>query len=312
MDFAALDLARLATLRAVAETGSFTAAAERLHLTQPAVSQQIGWLERRFGVPLLHRKPVAPTVAGQTVLTHLDDLARGVAALTADLDALRGLRRGTARIGAFLSACRTFVPPALGALQREHPGLRAVLRQGEPDEVIAALAAGALDCAIVFHYSGENAVGAGFRSAVLVEEPVLIAVPPGHPLAGRSRVSLRSVDTDDLLHAPSACVPEVAARIQTANATYLGDDFGVALAMVAAGMGTALLPALAARDVPAGVVLRPVTGASRRTVSALWPRTGVPDPLLDALLPLLAEHAKGLTPASRAGGDHDGHAGRDH
>src|SRR5688572_22258893 len=101
-----LDVVKLATLRAVVEHGSLSAAAQALDVTQPAVSRQIGLLERRLGTVLLRRTPrgVVATEAGRILAGHADAVLARLALAESEIRELTGLRRGTVRLGSFFSA----------------------------------------------------------------------------------------------------------------------------------------------------------------------------------------------------------------
>ncbi|MEE6263985.1 LysR family transcriptional regulator [Plantactinospora sonchi] len=267
---APFDLAWLDTLAVVAESGSFTQAGLRLHLTQSAVSQQVAALERWAGAPLLHRRPVALTDAGQLVLTHHQTLRARVARLGEDLVDLRQGLLGTVRIAAFLSACRTLVPAALTAFRRATPRVRVVLSQLETGPALTALRHGDVDLAVVFGY-GPVEMGGELAATPLYDEPVVLAVPVGHPLAAGPAVDLTAVDPAEVIVAPDASMPSVGSGA-AARVRYLGDDFSVLLALVAAGQGVAPVPWLAVTPCPAGVALVRLAGPEqpRRRVWAVW------------------------------------------
>src|SRR4051794_28818348 len=113
-----LDPRRVLTFREVARLGSFSRAAEALALTQPAVSQQVGALERQIGEPLLNRGPGGLTLtrAGDVLLEHADVVSDRLMLATGQLDELVQSARRHLRVGAYPSAVATIVPPALARL----------------------------------------------------------------------------------------------------------------------------------------------------------------------------------------------------
>lgn len=144
-------LGRLRALQAVSEEGSFSLAAGRLRLTQPAVSAQIRQLETECGVPLVERlgKTAAPTHAGRLLLAAA---ARVFAELDQALDAigaLRGAIAGPLRIGAGGTATTYLLPPKLARLEKAHPQLALSVATGNTPAMVDAILAGTLDIAVV-------------------------------------------------------------------------------------------------------------------------------------------------------------------
>src|SRR5919107_2980446 len=128
-----LDLRRLTVFREVAERGSFSAAALALDYTQSVVSHHVAELEREVGVTLLERgrRPVRLTPAGERLHAHAGTILGAVRAAETDLRAVAGLEAGTLRMGAFLTACASFVPAAIRAFSDKHPPVDVTLEQLE-------------------------------------------------------------------------------------------------------------------------------------------------------------------------------------
>lgn len=141
----------------IVEHGTFTEAARRAHLSQPALTASIQRLETLFGARLLARGPAGaePTAAGAALVP------RARAALAAIEDGRRavveieGLHAGEVRLGAGATACTYLLPPALAAFRAEHPAVRFLLREATTDEVLGALHAGELDLGVVTADEGE-------------------------------------------------------------------------------------------------------------------------------------------------------------
>jgi DNA-binding transcriptional LysR family regulator len=285
-----LDARRLATLEAVLRTGSFAAAADELGYTQSAVSQHIGELERAAGQRLLARRPVRATAAGRIALRAAQTTGATIAAAETELRALRTGDAGALRLGAFASAASALAAPAIGAFARTHPGVDVALVQLETREAYDGLIRDRLDLAITFDYDLEPfPPPAAVERTLIAEDPLLAALPPGHRLADAPSVPLRALAEDDWIAAPLAGLPLGALRDGDGagfrpRLRFEGDDFRTVLALVAAGLGIALLPQLAAQDLPAGVTLREITGAtlSRRLYTAQL-RTEVARPAVAAL-----------------------------
>src|SRR6478609_7111692 len=136
-----LDVKRLRVLKAVADHGSFSAAAESLSYTQSAVSQSIAALERETGTSLLDRSPrgVRPTPAGEALVRHADAVLCRLAEAEAELEAIAGLRAGRVRLAGFPSAAATLVPAAVAEFERRHPGVEVQIAMAEPIEAVAEM-----------------------------------------------------------------------------------------------------------------------------------------------------------------------------
>ena len=139
-----LDVRRLRVLREVAATGSFSAAAEALAFTQPAVSRQIATLEAEAGARLVERgaRGIRLTPAGELLLEHAEVILDRLAAAEHQLDALSGLDGGRLRLGAFPTANATLIPLALTAFYAEYPSVCLSLTECTTGEAGPLLAAG--------------------------------------------------------------------------------------------------------------------------------------------------------------------------
>jgi DNA-binding transcriptional LysR family regulator len=141
----------------IVEHGTFTEAARRAHLSQPALTQAIQRLELEFGARLLERGPggARPTAAGAALVTRvraavaaIEDGRRAVAEIV-------GLHAGEVRVGAGATACTYLLPPTLAAFRAEHPGVRFLLREANPEAVLDGLHAGELDLGVITSDEGE-------------------------------------------------------------------------------------------------------------------------------------------------------------
>ena len=257
-----LDARWLRTLAAVVEHRSFGAAAAALGYTQSAVSQQISELERAVGLPLLERRPVRPTAAGEVALAAAREAGAVLDAAATELRALRDGTAGTVRIGAFRSAAEAIVAPALGTFAQCHPDVHVSIAQLETAAAYDALIAGAVDLAVIFDDAPAGVpVPTPITRRRLLTDEVFVALPEGHALAARARVALLDLAGERWIDAPNAGVNPTLARLlpeRRRGTAYDGEDFAVVLALVAAGLGVALIAGLAARHVPPGVVTRPL------------------------------------------------------
>ncbi|MED7923276.1 LysR family transcriptional regulator [Nonomuraea sp. LP-02] len=284
LDTNAFDAAALRLLDEVARSGSFTAAAELLGYTQSAVSRRVAALERAAGGPLFERLPrgVRLTPAGAALHRHavavLDRLERA----GEELAALHAGRGGTLRLGAFATANVDLVPGTLRRFAARRPGVELRLVEGLTTKLLERLRAGALDAAVISDYpAGLPAADAG-RLVPLREDRLLVALPAGHRLAAEAEVDLRDLAGETWIEAaprgqPTLLLAACAAAGFAPRGGLRVAEWTGKFGFVAAGLGVTLVPELAARAVPAGLVLRPLRGqAPARRVYAALPEDPLP------------------------------------
>lgn len=188
MDFTDVSLTALRVFRAVAEQGTFTAAAASLGYTQSAVSRQIAAIERAAGAELLERRRdgVRLTAAGRIVMRRATTVLDEIDATARELSGLPG-QAGTVRLGWFPSAGAVLVPRALAELRRTEPGLHVVGREGSSTPaLVRALRAGSLDLAVLASgppFRPPDAESPPLALTTLTERALCLAVPAAHPLA---------------------------------------------------------------------------------------------------------------------------------
>ncbi|MDX3109428.1 LysR family transcriptional regulator [Nonomuraea angiospora] len=261
-----LDPRKLHLLRELARRGTIAAVAEAVTFTPSAVSQQLSALEREAGVPLLERtgRTVALTPAGRLLVEHAHAVLEQLERASAALAAARGGPSGPLRIGAFPTAARVLLPPALVDLTGAHPGLVPMVSEIDPADVSAALRAGELDVALVHEYDFVPPVtDASIETEPLFSEPMYLT---DRPSVADARADAWITDRPGTLCHAMAIRACQAAGFEPLVRHHI-DDFDTVLAFVAAGQGVALVPHLAAIDPPAGVTLTRLP-LSRRTLAA--------------------------------------------
>jgi DNA-binding transcriptional LysR family regulator len=290
-----LDSWALRVLVEVADRGSFSAAAQSLTMTQPAVSRQVAVLERKLGVALFHRLPrgIRPTAAGAAAVDGARDILRRMGELRARMSAYTDLDTGQVRISAFPSANTSFVPEAVRRLRVDHPGIEVSLLRDDP----AAVADGRLDIALVT--SWDHHMPDGVELVPLLDDEHRVALPPQHPLARRARVSLRELcDATWIEGAHPDCLGPLGALADSIGGPpHIGfqcDDWNGKQALVAAGLGITMVPTLAAEALRPDIKVRPTTPAlpRRRVLAATAPadhRTPAANAMLTVLTTLGAE-----------------------
>lgn len=222
----------------VLEHGTFTEAARRAHLTQPALSGSIRRLEEAMGARLLHRGRggAEATAAGQALVPH----ARAALAAVEDgrraVAEVEGLHRGEVRVGAGATACTYLLPSELAAFRRRHPGVRFVLRETTTDESLDALTDGELDLAVVSHI---DALGGERLGELWMKDRLVLVASPEIDAASAPFLTFRPGATTRAIfdhHFPDADVVMELGSIAAVKGN------------VRAGVGVALVSEHAVRD----------------------------------------------------------------
>ncbi len=277
-----IEARHLRVLRAVAGSGSFSAAARELGCTQPAVSQQMKALEQSAGTPLLIRagREMRLTQAGAALVRHAAGILAGLTAAEEEVAAIAGLRAGRVRLVSFPSGSSTLVPTALAAMRAEHPGTRISLVEAEPPRSVEMLRDGDCDVALAFRYASARGAGAGSGAAS--------GSGSGSGAGGSAdSAAAPAAEWDDLVVRPLAeladepwiagcprCRRHLVEVCEGAGFTpridFATDDYPAVAGLVGAGLGVAVLPELAVESVRAkGVSMVAVEPAVEREIVAL-------------------------------------------
>lgn len=293
----ALDIRRLATLRAVAHGGSFAAAAEALWLTPSAVSQQMANLERDARAVLFERtrQGMRLTESGWALAARAETILSELVHAERELADLACGHRGRLRVGSFPAATAAFVAEALARFHDRHPAIGLDLTDGESEGHVARVRAGELDLAVVTRFGGAPPP-AGLRHSTLFADPLLVVVPRGHRLAALPVASLTDLAGEPILGCPAGsswtaalvracCEQGVETHLEPCFRT---DDPGALKALVASGGGIVLLPRLKAEPLHPALVARPVERAPEIHVEAVVGGT-VDSPSSAAMLDALRE-----------------------
>lgn len=274
-----LNLERLRALHAVATHGSLNAAAHALNVTPSAVSQQIGKLEEEVGERLLERRGrgIGLTDAAALLSERAGRALSVLAEAEAELDARRAEVAGRLSVAAFATAARGLAPAALQRLRQAHPALDVSLHEMEPGDSVPLLARGGVDLVVVQDWANAPlALPGGLHKAPLLDDVADIALPRGHRLAGRATIALDELAGEPWITWPlgSICHDWLMHTLRRhghdPQVRHTALEYATQLALVAAGLGAAVLPRLGRGAVPAGVCVVPVTPALRRHVYAIW------------------------------------------
>ena len=298
-----IDLRRLDVFRAVAEHRSFSAAAATLNYTQSSVSQHITNLERELGVTLLDRsaRPVAVTQAGELVLRHAEELLGRAATIERDLAGLAQGESGLLRIGGFYTAWATFMPAAVAAFSRERPRVQLELRQLEPEPAVRRLRAGDLDLAVVYRFLGvpDELADERIERVHLVDDPLAVALPAGHPLTERDEVALSDLAAERWVSPPpDAPYTRLLRRLCQEHGGFEPDvgfetaDIAMAQPLVASGLAVAMLPDLGMRPRHENVVVRPLAGVPPARAVAVARLAGRRNPTGEPMIEALKQAAR--------------------
>lgn len=299
-----LNISRLQLLREVARRGTMAAAAAAMSLTPSAVSQQLSILEREAGTDLLERagRTVRLTDAGRLLVRHADAIMSAIATAEVDLATIRQVVTGEFRIAAFPTAARALMPPAMAALSQLYPALRLSLRDFEVDETVAGLRLGEIDVGIVSEYESPT-IRSDFEHErhVVLHDPLYLALPPGHRFADRAVTLYDLRDEYWIMHTESSQFFQMALRACRANGVdphirSQCKDFSVILALVASGLGVAIVPGLALHDRPVRAIVRAITPPLQRTVVAMISPERRAHPAVVTMLRELDRIGKGYRP----------------
>jgi DNA-binding transcriptional LysR family regulator len=295
-----VELRHLAALEAIAEHGSFGRAAAALGYTQSAVSQQIATLERLVGPRLIERpggpRPVELTEAGRLLLGHAEAIVARLQAARADMEALQSGEAGTLRVGAFQSAGARILPELLRRHTQAWPQVQIRLEEAEDEGLLAEIEHGGLDLAFVML----PVPGAAIATVELVRDPYVLLTQADSPLArATTPPTLREIGTMPLV-GYRTCLggQQVEERLRAAGVeprmAFRSDDNATLQAMVAAGMGIALVPRLTVNEADSRVaVIELGERVPPRLIGLAWHRDRYRSPaalaFVDAALELCAE-----------------------
>lgn len=288
-----LELRHFHVLRAIAREGSLAAAARSLRHSQPTVTHHLTTLEAHFRTRLVDRGPrgAALTEAGEALLPHAEAVLARVGQAEQELRGLVELGSVTLRVGTFPTAGALLLPPAVRQVHGH--GVRISLTEGELPALLSALRDRELHLSLVFSQPGDRlGLDEDFAVHRLLDDPLLLILPAGHPQAAADRVPLTALrdegwivgttDADPCDRLLSrACAREGFEPLHALRT----DDYGVMQGFVAAGLGVALVPRLGLGRPREDIVVRELDGlALTRQIGVAIPRSGV----LEAARTLLA------------------------
>ena len=288
-----MELRHLRYFVAVAETGSFSRAAGKLFIAQPPLSTQVRQLEDEVGVALLARHPrgVRLTPAGQTFLSEAKQVLASVE--RAKVLARQKEAGGVIRIAFVPSAAHTLLPPLLKRLREERPQAEVDVAEMITSVQVEALRTGRIDVGLARAIPGASVELRQF----MLDDPFVLAVPHGHPLAGRMPIELAKAAEAEFVgftrylgpaffdQVISLCTDAgFSPRIRYEASTVYG-----VLSLVGAGLGVAVVPASSVLLLPPDIDLRPLKRPTRHGGVVFIRGTDTSSPLVEAFTVLARE-----------------------
>jgi DNA-binding transcriptional LysR family regulator len=300
-----MELRQLAYFLAIAEERNFTRAAARIPIAQPAISQQVGRLEAELSEKLFvrDRRGIRLTPAGEALLPHARAMLAAAEHARAAVAAVSGLLTGRLAFGFVQPLPDRRLLGLLGAFHRQHPGIELRLIEEETDALLAALATGELDAALI-GLGRYDRPPPGTESLLAAREPVVVAVHPEHPLAGRGAVALHALRDEPMVaytaaskqrtNLEAACQAAGFAPRIAAETT----DLGVTIELIQQQIGVAVLPQSALQGAGKITQLSLTRPRLDRRIMLVW-HPAHSTPAARALLDLVRDHLTAPEAATR-------------
>ncbi len=247
-----MEIRQLEYFVAVAEEANFTRAAARVHVAQPGVSAQIRQLERELGAELVDRsaRKVRLTAVGEAVLPYARAVLSGAAGARHAVEELTGMLRGRVAVGMVTACAALNFFDVLASFHERYPAIQITLSEANSDELLARLLDGQLDLAWV---GTGGPLPPGVESAVLVDDPLVLALPQEHRLAGK-----RAVAVAELRELELVCLPRGTGIRQALDAACAAAGFQPRVALEASS--PAVVAQLAVRGLGLAVLAASIVG----------------------------------------------------
>jgi DNA-binding transcriptional LysR family regulator len=291
-----MDLRQLAALAAVADAGSFSAAARRLHTVQSNVSTHVARLERELGTTLVDRSTGALTEEGEVVVDRARRVRHELESLRSDVASMRHEVSGQVRLGCIGTASRWLLPNLLRLMGERHPRVQVVIVDATTTSLVPQVVSGALDLAVVNLPLADD----DLATEPLFDEERVLAVPFAHALATRAHVELADLAEHELLLEPRGTPfrdeldQEAARRGVDVRAQAEIDGVGLLAWLAFQGYGPTILPATAAAGwIEISCRRIAVGGLTPRSVGIAVPRRGRPSAPARAVRAVIRELVEG-------------------
>lgn len=253
-----MTISQLKILAALEENGNFTEVAERLGITQSAVSHSLAGLESELGVTLIgrDRKGGVPTEAGKRVLMHAREILARLELIREEVSALGGLRIGKVRIGSLQSVAR-ILPEVVVRFRQKYPGIEVSVFEGSDQEILDWIRAGTIDLGVLTAPADE------MKTFPLLRDRLMAVLPGGHPLGEKSVVTFKELSEWPLIRSFGTCGTLVASGFSEAG-VFPGPkmiearNLETLVALVRAGAGSAVIAELAVPSDRTGIRVVPI------------------------------------------------------
>ena len=273
-----MEMNQLRYVVAVARTGNFTRAAEQCRVSQPSLSQQIQKLEDELGERLFDRmkRQTKLTPYGEAFLPRAVRILEETELAMREASEARSLLSGTLTIGVLPTIAPYLLPSAIGMFARKYPGVEIVIQEDTTAQLLKQLAA----CEVDFALASNPIQDRRFETRELFSEELLLALPPGHRLARRRTVPAATLKDERLIVMREGhCLGDQVLgfcehRDVKPTISFRGAQLETIHALVAAGLGLSLIPAMAARlKRPNALEYRSIQAPRpERKILAVWPR----------------------------------------
>jgi LysR family hydrogen peroxide-inducible transcriptional activator len=283
-----MEMHQLRYVAAVARTGNFSRAAEQCHVSQPSLSQQVQKLEDELGERLFERtrRGVRLTPAGEAFLPRALRVLEEVNSALREAREAGELLRGTLRVGVLPTIAPYLLPGVVAAFAKKFPGVEIVVQEDTTAQLLRAAAVYEIDIALASLPLPDD----HFEIEPLFTEELLLALPAGHRLATKRRIAAADLEGERLIvmkegHCLGEQVLAFCGRQATAAVRFRSAQLETIHALVRAGLGISLVPAMAARGDTPGLLCRSLQAPRpERTIVACWPKSRVPSRAAEAFL----------------------------
>jgi len=284
-----MELYQLGYFLEIARQRSFTRAAGRLHMAQPALSQQMKNLEAELGTPLFNRgrKEVQLTAAGKTFLPRAESLLTQAAAAKAAVSDVADLRGGKLTIAAIPSVSACLLPEVVRGFHKQHDQVALQMIEDSSERVADCVESGLADIGFLQLPASKSA----FKAQTILTEPFVLLVGKSHPLASQKAVLLRQLSAEAFIfykgRARDTALESCRKSGFEPRTVCESGELGTVRALVAAGLGLAIVPRLAAGNLPntiRSLVIR--EPKMQRQIAAVWQKGSVLSPAAATLLQL--------------------------
>lgn len=290
--------AKYSVLLTVSETGSLTAAAERLGYTQSGISHMIADLEAECGFPLVLRSKTGSSLTreGERLIEPIRALMRAQEQLASSIDGINGLRSGVVRVGMFSSVAVHWAPELIERFSAKYPRITVELFSGLYHEIENKVLSEELDCGFLTQKTKRD-----LKFIELTQDRLLAVLPKTHPLAGEPALPVKLIGGEEFIipgEGSNYDIGEIfrSCRVSPRVKYALSDDYA-ALSMVERGLGITILPELVLEGREESVAVLELDPRFRRTIGLVMRPNRLISPAAKAFAEFVKEFANGKNAA---------------